>query len=138
MSVIFLHTIRKYRENNIKKQVFKYKKLLNVVILCNLLFIVISRLSMDTKKATNRLPLVAFNELLCSAVNYFTESAHAESAQAESAHTESAQAAESTVSTTVESVVSSAGFSALLPQDANDIATTATNINANFFIFFAF
>ena len=62
----------------------------------------------------------------------------AESQQTESAHTESQQteslqqAVESTVQ---ESAVVSA-FCVLPPHDAKDTATTAANINTNFFIFF--
>ena len=68
------------------------------------------------------MPNGSFLSFFSSSYNYIAESAAAVST--------------AVVSTVVVSAV--AAFSVLLPQEAKEIAATATNIKTNFFIFFSF
>lgn len=95
-------------------------------------YIVLWRLSQGYKnKKTAKLSLTVILSFFVRRVilNYFAESAAAESVATVST--------ESTVVVSTESVDSVLAF-VLPPQDAKEIAAIATNIKTNFFIFFAF
>lgn len=92
----------------------------------------LSRSGKDTKKGT-ALSAIPINP--CCSLTRANYSATTVSATTLSQQALSQQALSHT---TVSLSATSAVASVLLPQDAKEIAETATNKNANFFIFFAF